>query len=226
MSDTTSDTKWVEMVLDELDEVKEDLLTLYEDIQQGGDVRDPAARRETLAVLAEFNEKFAPLERALDEMKAFIERVTHVKRDGKRKTPSIPQLTPVARSTRPLDPSQPHSVDESFRLKQPYGFALRGQTYQVESWKQLYELFLEQLATHDPERFKELPDIYPFNTDVEYQKFTRSAADHPRSPLKLPYGIYCKGSMSAELMFANIRRLLANFDIPESEMVVYLRSER
>ena len=221
-----SDSTWAELVLDGLDDVKEDLLNLYEEIQQDGDVRDPAARRETLAVLAEFNEKFEPLERALDEMMAFIERVMRVKRGGERKALTLPQPIRVTYSTVPLDSTQPHSVGESFRHKVPYGFALRGQTYQVESWKQLYELFLEQLAAHDAERFQTVPDTFPLNTDVEYQKFTRSAADHPRTPLKLPYGIYCKGSMAAEAMFSNIRRLLAHFDIPESEMVVYLRGER
>lgn len=218
-----NDPKWVKIVLDELDEVKEDLVILYEDIQHDADNRDPVARRESLAVLTEFNVKFEPLERAVAGMIEFIERVTGVQRDAGGT--SAPELMPVMRTVRALDPNEPHAITEDFRWTKPNGFMLSDQKAQASAWNQLYALFCTRLAERDPKRFEGLPDVPEFSDSNPSSGFSRSPAPF-RDVISLPHGVYCEGSLSARNIASNIRRLLAHFGIPEGEIVVYLREDR
>ncbi len=54
----------------------------------------------------------------------------------------------------------------------------------------------------------------------------RTPAEDSARHLPLPHGLYCEGHLTAATIRDNIRRLLAYFSIPESEMVIYLRDER
>lgn len=213
---------YAELVVEELEAVKDDLLALYEDIESTGDVHDAAARHAKLALLAEFNDLFEPLERAVDAMLQFIERVTGVAPHRELDDP-LSDLT-TAPSER-LPGPRGHGPSEDFTHRHVVGCEFLTEVYVVSTWGALYERILRALADRDPERFRALPDTPPFNAHDANHRFTRSAADHPQAPRELPYGVYCKGTMAVRDLFINICRLLAHFEIPESQLVIYLREE-
>lgn len=219
------ETKRVVRILTDLEGVYEDLLTLYEDLRQEGDPHDAAARRENLRLLGEYDEKLEVYEKAAEEMRAVIERITHV--DTQREVHvSVPlDAETKSRVSQQLDRAQPHAIGEHFTFTKPLGFKLAGQPHAgIHTWTQLHQEVLAQLAYMDAERVARLPEVAEFARNLT-SRFDRTPEGF-RKPLRLPHGLFCEGHLSAGSIRDNIRRLLAHFGIPEREMVVYLREDR
>lgn len=210
------ETKRVVRILTDLEGINEDLLNLYEDIQGNIDSRDSASRIQGPRDLAEYAEKLEAYEKVSADLRALIERIAKI--DMRTYTVSQPS------GGTSLKGLTPHAITEDFTFTHVAGFTLFGSSFLVSKWNRLYATLLQQLADRYPERFRQLPDTPPFNGDQRFKAITRSPDDHI-SPLALPYGLYCRGSMAVKDMFTNIRSLLAHFGIPEREMVVYLREE-
>lgn len=211
---------YIQMVLNELETAKADLAALYEDYQIfGGDVYEPASRRANLTLLNEYNEKLEAFESAADAMRAYIERIAQTALERSLIRPLAPGLAELLSAVRGHDPT------EDFTHLHTVGCLFLGEIAVVNTWSALYEHVLRALAERGPVRFRALPDTPPFNGQDFNHKFTRSPNDHPIALRELPQGVYCKGTMAVGAMFVNIRRLLAYFEIPESELVIYLREE-
>lgn len=218
------ETRRIVSILTDLEGINEDLLNLYEDLRQEGDPHDAAARRENLRLLGEYNDKLEAFETASETLRALIQRITHV--DAPREVTASSPLDPSAnaRLSHTLDQRPPHALDEHFTFTKPSGFKLAGQAHaDIRTWTQLHRAVLAQLASMDPQRFERLPDVEAFSRNLG-SRFDRVSKGF-RKPLALPEGLYCEGHLSARTIRDNIRGLLAHFNIPEREMVVYLREE-
>lgn len=211
------ETKRVVRILTDLEGINEDLLNLYTDIQQNGNVRDPAARKENLATLTEYNEKLEAFEAASVALSTLVERIAQI--DMRNYTVSQPS------GGASLMGLTPHAITEDFTFTHVAGFTLFGSSFIVSKWNRLYATLLQQVAERYPERFRQLPDTPPFNGEQRFCAFTRSPEDHI-APLALPHGIYCRGTMAVKEICASIRLLLDHFGIPESGLMVYLQKER
>jgi hypothetical protein len=212
------ETRRVVGILTDLEGVNEDLLNLYEDIKDNIDPRDAASRLQGPRDLAEYAEKLGAFEQAAADLRALVERITHV--DMRSYAVSAPAEQPSA-----LAGLKAHSPSEWFTSTHIVGFTLFGQPFIVSKWYRFYATLLQQFAARYPERFQALPDSFPYNADQHYTSFSR-APDGYRIPLELPYGVYTNVAMAVKGMIVNVRRLLEYFNVPESELVIYLREDR
>ncbi|HEX9035360.1 MAG TPA: hypothetical protein VF808_00045 [Ktedonobacterales bacterium] len=219
------ETKRVVRILTDLEGINEDLLNLYEDIQRNIDPHDRVARAEGPRRLAEYAEQLDAFESVSTELRALIERITGVdmRREVENTTPRTDEANRQALAQ--LQHMQPHSLTEDFTSTRPFGLVLIGRAYaDARTWRRVYQFVCQLLAKRDPDRYNRLPDVSPFRDNLT-SRFERGPQGF-HVPLPLALDLYCEANVSAKGITGNIRRLLAYFSIPESEMVVYLREDR
>jgi len=95
----------------------------------------------------------------------------------------------------------------------------------IVTWRRVYELVCAQLREQDAARFTALPENPDFTTTHGNRYFTRTS-EEVRSPAHVGDTIYAEVNLSANMIRDVIRRLLTTFDVPESEMTIYLRQDR
>ena len=130
------------------------------------------------------------------------------------------------RIIRELDRQVPHSIDEDFRFKRPYGFLLKGQgSTGITTWRRLFELICQELLRRDPERFRALPENPDYISNRGNHGFSRDR-DKLRSASLIGEGVYAEINLSANHICDAIHRLLDTFEIPVSELKLFLREDR
>jgi len=219
------ETKRVVGILTDLEGVNEDLLNLYEDIQRNIDPRDRVARAEGPRRLAEYAEKLDAFEAVSGELRELIERITGVdmRREVENTTPRTDEAN--KRALAQLQRMQPHPLTEDFTSTRPFGLVFMGRAYaNARTWRRVYQFVCQQLAERDPDRYNKLPNISPFRDNLT-SRFERTPEGF-HVPLSLALDLYCEANVSARGITSNIRRLLAYFNIPERELVIYLREDR
>lgn len=123
-----------------------------------------------------------------------------------------------------IDPkAEAHSLKENFRHKQPYAFVLQQGVFKhVTTWRNLYERVLRVLQEEDPKRFAELLENQEFTDRRGKPYFARSREPFIRAS-KLADNIYAEVTLGANEIRDRIRHLLKTFEIPQEDMIVYLR---
>ena len=131
-----------------------------------------------------------------------------------------------SRVIKELDKTKPHTLDEDFTYKRPYGFVLENAAYKgIKTWKSLYLQVLKELEKKDPDRFSRLPAEKRFVSKRGNPLFSGNA-DDLRSAEKLPVGFYAEVNLSANHIRKNIKVLLDYYGIHPAEMKVYFREDR
>jgi hypothetical protein len=217
----------VHQILTDLERVRENLLTLSDDIWLSIDHHDQDALREGVEFKLAYNDKMMQFNSVASDLSALIQKFT-----------DVPVETPVSggngrrgtaeneRIIRELDREAPHTLDEDFSYTRPYGFVLQGRAYKdIVTWRRIYELTCQQLASKDLARFATLP------TDPEWigKRGNKAFATDPQSlrfALEITDGIYAEGNLSANNIRDYIKRLLNIFGIDQQEFVIYLREDR
>lgn len=197
-------------ILHDLESVREHLLALSDDIWLSIDHNDPEALQEGIQLKQEYNEKMARFETLTDELSALIRRHLDERDTSQSEAGGLVESERVVRA---LDKREPHSLDEDFTYKRPYGFTLEGRAYlDLRTWRTLYVRLCQLLVERDREHF-----LKQFGTH------NQSAL---RSPYKVTDDIFVETHYSANAIRDNIRALLEHFDIDPAEFVVYLREDR
>ncbi|NWF79738.1 MAG: hypothetical protein HXY37_06780 [Chloroflexi bacterium] len=218
----------VRQILTDLEQVREALLALSDDIWLNIDHNDVQALEEGVAFKRAYNERMADFNRHAAELSSLIQQFTQVTVE-----------TPVSAETserngeaeneriiRELDRETPHYLGEHFSYKRPYGFVLKGQAYKdIVTWQSVYKLVCSLLAKLDPHRFALLPDNEAFVTRRGNRDFSRNPKDL-RAPLALTDGVYAESNLSANEIARRIGLLLDAFDVDRREFVIYLRQDR
>lgn len=216
----------VKRILTNLETVRQNLLELSDDIWLGIDHNDSEALQEGVGFKLAYNEKLEAFDRLATEISVLVQGFTSVRIDEASATqPATRSAVESQRIIRDLDRDSPHSLGESFTYTRPYGFVLAGAAADgLLTWRQLYEAFCAVLAQRDPARFAALPTNPRF--------FSRRRKQFATSPAELRNGqpiahdTYAEVHMSANNLRDIMVKLLAEFDLRQDELKIYLRQDR
>jgi hypothetical protein len=215
----------IRQIVEDLETVRENLLTLSDAVWQEIDHNDPQALEEGVQFKRAYNEKMAAFDRLAAELSQLIQQYTAVSLEAGEET-GAGDRERNARLVAELNRETPHSVNEDFTYKRPHGFILDGQAATgITTWRRLFDLLCQQLLHRDPNRFHALVDNSDFISNRGNRSFARDPAE-VRSPSLIGDGIYAEVNMSANNVRDQIRRLLATFEIPTERLQLFLRQDR
>jgi hypothetical protein len=218
-------TNRIRSILEQLEQTREDLLALSDDIWLSIDHNDGDALDAGVEFKRRYNAKMAEFDTLASELSALVQEFTAVKLDDAENGGA---QTPQARDrvVRDLDQREPHDIDEDFTFKRPYGFRLGDSAKSdIKSWRRLFELVCFQLAAEHPERFGTLPDDPKFTSSRGRPYMTRDP-QAVRMPVELPGGVYAETHMSANGLRDQIKNLLDTVGIDPLALRIYLRQDR
>jgi len=218
-------TERIRGILEQLEQVREDLLALSDDIWLSIDHNDSTALDEGVAFKKAYNAKMAAFDQLAGELSTLVQQFTAISLDTTvRAEDQAPNMR--ERIIRDLDQRQVHGLTEDFTFKRPYGFQLGDEAQaEVNTWRRIYELICRHLQRHDPEHFARLPDDPAFITRRGNPFFSRDPTTL-RSAMALPSGVYAEINLSANHLRDQIKALLDTFSIDRQGLRIYLRQDR
>ncbi len=212
-------------ILEDLEAVRENLLALSDDIWLSIDHNDPQALEEGVQFKRTYNEKTRGFDQLAAELSAMIQQYTSVRLESEERSGGGDQER-NERIVQELNREEPHSIDEDFTYRRPHGFILDGQgTTGITTWRRLFELVCQQLLRRNPERFRALPDNPDFISSRGHRGFNRTA-EELRSAAEIGEGIFAEINLSANGLRDTLRRLLVTFEIPITDLRLFLREDR
>ncbi len=212
-------------ILSALNDVRENLMVLSDDIWHNIDHNDPEELEKGFKFKQAYNEKRNAFDKLAEELSRLIQEYPQVqlKQESQEKRVSKPaDEIPIEKE---LDAEAQHSIDEDFTHKRPFGFVLQEQAFTgLSSWVLLYHTFLDEVAKQDKKKFSQLPENQAFRSQSGNKIFSRNAQDVQKA-LAMKEGVYAEGNLSANLIIENIKKLLSEFSIPPDSLKVLLREE-
>ena len=218
----------IKTILSDMERVKENLLSLSEDIWKSIDHNNPEALEEGIAFKREYNQKVIDFDRLSTEISTLVQQYTSIRShsieiESKDKSSSNEETQRIILE---LNREEPHSVIEDYMYKRPIGFILKDRAFKnIETWKQVLETFCLTLYEIDPEKFKALPDNPHFISRRGNPTFSRDL-HLLRSGLLLRDGIYSEVNLSANSIMGVIRELMEEYGIKTEEVKIFLRQDR
>lgn len=212
-------------LLNDLEAVRENLLALSDDIWQAIDHNDPEALEAGVEFKRAYNTQAAAFDKNATELSGLVQKFTSVRLEEAEKTGEQNDAE-NERIIRDLNHEEPHRLDENFTYKRPHGFVLDGKaTTGVTTWQRFYELVCLHLLSVDEARFRSLEEHPDFISPRGHRIVTRDRVSL-RKALELPGDLFVESNLSANSICDVIRRMLAEFGIPEGRMQIYLRQDR
>ena len=216
----------IKEILDRLNTLQEDLLSLPDDILLSIDPRDNESLESGTQFLKSFNESLNQFTDSAGRIEAQIKEhfgINPEEEDVERETVDLQKRERIVKE---LDKTARHSLDENFTYKRPFGFILEDAAYKgIKTWKNLYLHVLKILKEKDPERFSTLPNEERFISNRGNPLFSRE-----RSKLRIEEKIgsefYAEINLSANNIRDNIKSLLTYFQIDPENMQIFLREDR
>lgn len=214
-------------ILDTLNNIQENLLSLPEDMLLNIDPRDNDSLEQGARFIRSFN----------DNLDQFMEITTKIAEQIKTHFSINPEEEEIEKESmknqqkqdriiRELDKTAPHSLDESFTFKRPYGFILGDTAFKgIKTWRNLFILVLDELYEKDPTRFARLPEEEKFISNRGKPLFSRDKQDLREGKMLKP-GLYVEVNLSANDLCKNIKSMLEHFQLGPGQMKIYLREDR
>ncbi len=212
-------------ILEDLEAVRENLLALSDEIWTSINHNDPEALEEGVQFKRAYNEKMAAFDRLASELSTMVQQFTSIRLEEHEESGEDDEVQ-NERIIRALDRETPHSIDEDFEYKRPYGFILDGRgTSGVRLWNRLFTLICLELYRRDPARFRELLDRPENVRKRGGLLFSRDPA-RLRKAQKIADGLHAEINHSANGLRDVIRLLLATYEIPKDRLQIFLREDR
>ncbi len=213
-------------ILDTLNNLQENLLSLPEDMLLNIDPRDNDSLEQGTHFIRAFN---VNLDKFMDIAIEIAEQIkTHFSinpEEEEIEKETVKNQQKQDRIIKELDKTTPHTLDENFTYKRPYGFILGDTAFKgIKTWRNLFILVLDELYEKDPLRFARLPEEEKFISNRGNPLFSRE--DNLRKGIKLKSELYVEANFSANDIRKNIKSLLEHFQIEPGEMKIYLREDR
>ncbi len=213
------------VILEDLEAVRENLLELSDDIWSSIDHNDAEALEAGVEFKRAYNAKVAAFDGVASELSQLIQQYTSVRLEATEQSGTLDDSS-NERIIAELDREIPHTLDEDFTFKRPFGFVLDGQaTTGLTTWQRLYELVCANLIARDEQRMRSLFD----HPDFVSNRGNRTIEHEPqklRKALQIADGLYIESNLSANSIRDVIRRLLQQYAIPLEQIRVYLRQDR
>lgn len=222
-------TNTIRKILQDLERVRENMLALSDDIWLSIDHNDPEALQEGVEFKKAYNERMIGFDRLAGEISELVQRYTAVRIDEPEEEAQTAQESEQQKNERiirDLDREESHGIGEDFTFKRPYGFVLCGQGFkEVNTWRRIFEQVCRILNDRDAERFKRLQDNPDFKTRRGNVYFSTDP-DKLRVASEVVPGLSAEVNLSANHLRNLIRDLLKTFQIPETDITIYLRQDR
>ena len=222
-------TNTIRNILQDLERVRENMLALSDDIWLSIDHNDPEALQEGVDFKKAYNERMIGFDRLSSEISELVQQYTAVRIDEPEEEAQPAQESDQQKNERiirDLDREEAHAIGEDFTFKRPYGFVLCGQGFkEVNTWRRIFEQVCRILNARDTDRFNGLPDNPDFKTRRGNVYFSTDP-DKLRVASEVVPGLFAEVNLSANHLRNLIRDLLKTFQIPETDITIYLRQDR
>ncbi len=216
----------IKEILDRLSTLNEYILALPDDMLLSIDPRDNESLESGLRFILAYNENAARFSAVAATIEEQLKQFFGISPEDEEVEREITNNARSSRIIKELNKTAPHTLDESFTYKRPYGFVLGQAAYKgIKTWRNLYVQVLNELKQHQPEHFAHLVDEPKFVSSRGKRSFSRSG-DDLRAPIRLGTNFYVEGNLSANNIRDNLKALLAHFGFTYQEMAVYLREDR
>lgn len=202
-------------LIGKLENIQSELRQLREEVYlEVDDLSDNQLIEEKSEILKEYNISLKAFKKAAKDLAAIIEDAFEQTTSGK------------SSDAKQLDISTPHSLEEDFTYKSPYGFRLQEEEYlELRTWKSIYEKLLDLLKNRDPDLFVKLTEADNLRSKRGNKYFTRDREGLNKS-LKIADSIFAEVNLSANQITKRIQGVLIHFGFDPEDMVIYLRENR
>lgn len=218
----------IRQILEDLESSRQDLLDLAGEIWETIDPTDEDDLEAGYEFMKTFNKKVQKLDETSEAIGDLVEDYLDVELEQQSEAAGpVPDVDDQhERAIEALDEEEPHSLDEDFTYRRPYGFTLLENGYvDVRTWTLLYELVCLQLAERDPGQFEELLEMEQFRTSRGNQHFATDP-DVLRAPRRITDTVYAETHFSANDLTDRIAELLDAFGLSAGDITIYLREDR
>lgn len=212
-------------ILQDLEAVRENLLALSDDIWAGIDRQDLDAFDEGVLFMRSFVEKNAAFDCVATDLSELVQQFMSVRLEESEQTGSGDR-DQNERIIAELNREEPHSIDEDFTFKRPFGFIFAGEAATgVTTWQRFYELICKQLFARDEALFRSLEQHAEFISN----RGNHTVSSNPlslRKAMKVAPDLYIESNLSANSICTTIGRLLAEYGLGNQTLKVFLRQDR
>lgn len=216
----------IKMIYDSLIDIHEKLLALPDDIHLDIDPRDNESLENGMKFLRSYNNNLTDFTKATNKISENLRSYFKINPEGENVEGESSDSDRKKRIIQELDKNEPHTLDEDFIYKRPYGFILEGSAFKgLKTWKILYLKVLEVLTKNNSERFKKLPETEDFISKRGNPLFSRNEQDL-RVAEKIEDYFFVEVNLSANQIRNNIKQLLEYFSLNPANMKIYLREDR
>ena len=216
----------IKEILDMLNVLNEYFLSLPDDMLLNIDPRDNQSLENGLNFIKEFNDSLSQFVIGSNRIESQIKKYFSINPEEEDVQQESAEGNKNIRIKKELDNSVPHTLDENFTYKRPFGFILGDSAYKgLKTWKILYLQVLKELKMKNPQLFSKLPEEPKFISRRGNCFFSRKT-DTLRVAEKFSSDFYLEINLSANQIKTNIKELLEHFGINYKEMKIYLREDR
>lgn len=215
----------ISQIMSGLEQTGEDLLDLSDDIWLSIDHNDPAELEAGISFKREYNEAIAEFAQVSARIQGLITGFTAVEADDEA-TPADADAAEHQRVIRELDRGEPHSLDEDFKYKRPYGFVFGGYAVKdLRTWRAMYERVCAMVHARVGDRFAEVTEAQEFGT-VHGNRMFAADPSGMRAASQVAPGVYAEINLAANNIRDRIREVLEYFGFEVDDFLVYLRQDR
>lgn len=215
----------INLILDMMNDLQEKLLALPDDMLLSIDPRDNESLEEGTRFIKEFNTNLSSFSSSAQAMAEQIKTHFGVNPEIEDVETESSDQKKRNRIIKELDKTEPHALGENFTYKRPFGFVLQDSAYKgLKTWKHLYMLTLDYLYKQDKKLFQSLPTEEKFISKRGNPLFSTNQMDLRVADQS--NGLYIEVNLSANSLMKNLAALLDHFQIPETQLRIYLREDR
>ena len=225
MNKMENGTEKINRILANLSSTQEDMLALKDYIWLNLDHSSVEEVQTAASFLVKYLELLDQFAQNSQEISALISQFTGVQIE---ETPKEVEKnnSDNQRLIKELNKNTPHEVTEDFTFKRPTAFIFDGCAYtDMNCWSELFIQFVACLAKKDPAKLKTLADNPEF-ISKQNKKYYSSTPKELRKPGKIMNDFFVETNRSANDLMKLAIDLLNYFEIPLSNMTIYLRQDR
>lgn len=212
-------------ILEDLEAVRENLLSMSDDIWLSIDHNNTDEMKRGCEFKATYNDKMVAFDTLATDISEIVQKFTQINLESNEQGGAESE-SENERIIRELDKSTPYGICDDFTFRRPHGFILKETAITgVVTWKRFYTRFCEALHRLDRDRFIQLPQNPEHISSHGNPEFSLDKS-HLRDPILIGDSIYAEGNRSANTFRDSIKGLLETFQIPMADLKIYLREDR
>ena len=215
----------INKILKELTSAREDLWALNDDIWHNLDHSSIEEVQAATSFQIQYIKLLDQFAQNSEEIAALISQFTGVKEEpaaivNNTKDSSNEKLI------KELNKEEPHTIDEDFTYKRPFGFILEGCAYSgFETWKDLYIQFCKHMANKDVSTFDTLPKKQELVSKQNKKYFATNKQDI-RYPELITEKTYVELNLSANHFAKRMKEIFDVYKVSTNEITIYLQQDR